>query len=575
VPNQDLAEQEKMPLIQQKIWKIFPPIPPGIDRALEDYPPVLRQLLFNRGLSSPEAAQRYLEAAGPAEGSDPFALLGMEAAVERIRVAISGREPIAVYGDYDVDGVTATALMVQALQEAGAQAQAYIPHRFEEGYGLNNQALEELHAQGIQLVITVDCGVRALAEAAHARNLGLDLVVVDHHHPGEALPTAAAIINPKQGGDTYPEKGLAGVGLAYKLACALAQSGIGPDPTSQLDLVALGTVADLAPLQGENRSLVRAGLRVLQRTRRTGLQSLMGAARLHPARVTAASIGFVLGPRLNAAGRLDSALAAYRLLVTEDHQEAGLLAQQLDDQNRERQRLTRAIQSEAEALALAGDPNTPLLFAADPGFNAGVVGLAASRLLEQHYRPAVVAQQGEQVTRASCRSISEFHITAALDQCADLLVKYGGHAAAAGFTVRNEHLPALKARLIEIAREQLSGLDLAPTLHADLELPLSELHPSLLVELAKLEPTGQQNPRPQFVSRNLRITQRRAVGKEGAHLKMTVSDGAISYDAIAFRQGHWLQQLPERVDLLYEFELNEYNGRTSLQLNVRDIKPSR
>jgi single-stranded-DNA-specific exonuclease len=461
----------------------------------------------------------------------------------------------------------------------GGDVQGYIPNRFDEGYGLNTDALENLHSQGVDLVITVDCGIRSPKEVEYAHNLGLDMIISDHHHPGPQMPQAIAIINPKQAGDAYSEKDLAGVGLAYKLACALletyaADSSV-PPAESYLDLVALGTVADIVPLTGENRTLVRTGLERIRSSHRPGILSLIGVARLSPQKLNAEHIGFMLGPRLNAAGRLDSALAALNLLCTSDVAEAARIAQSLDDQNRERQQITRQIQADAEQRALAEDPEAFLLFAADASYNSGVVGLAASRLAEQYYRPSIVAHQGDEYTRGSCRSIPEFHITQALDQTANLLVQHGGHAAAAGFTVRNEDLSEFVSKLKEIARQELSELDLRPTLNADMEVHLSELRPELLNDLAWLQPTGQSNPPATFVTRHLKVLRSRTVGKEKNHLKLTVADDQrLTFEAIAFRQGHWQAKMPPRVDILYHFELNEFNGRKTLQLNVRDLKPS-
>jgi len=559
----------------KKNWQIALALTPEADRSLQAYPPVLRQILYNRGYATPEAAATFLEARTP-PGARTSTILGISEAVERIRFAIQHGEPIAVYGDYDADGVTATALLGQTLRAMGGQVLDYIPNRFDEGYGLNLEALKTLRGMDIRLVITVDCGIRSLLEADYSHQLGMDLIITDHHHPGPELPIIKAIINPKQPADTYPEKDLAGVGLAYKLAAALTTS-MGNYPLSierQLDLVTLGTVADLAPLVGENRALVRAGLEQIRNPSRQGLMALIGVSRLTPGRITAGDIGFVLGPRLNAAGRLDSALAALNLLTTSDVYEAARLAQQLENQNRDRQQITRTIQVHAEQLALAENPDALLLFAAHPDYNPGVVGLAASRLAEQYYRPAIVAQVGEEFTRGSCRSIPEFHITQALDQCADLLEHHGGHAAAAGFTIRNDLLPELVGRLQAIAQQHLANLDLRPRLYADLELPLSQLTPDLLVYLDWLQPTGYGNRPAYFVSRDLRVTNSRIIGKDNAHLKLVVSDGRITYDAIAFRQAHWIDRLPAHIDLLYSFELNEYNGRKQLQLNVRDLKPA-
>jgi single-stranded-DNA-specific exonuclease len=565
--------------MHNKRWLIAPPLTPQADSNLRNYPPILRQILFNRGYASAVQAAAFLNAE-PDFDTHPFQMTDMQVSVERIQRAIARHEPIAIYGDYDVDGVTATALLVQTLQALGGDVRPYIPNRFDEGYGLNPEALDHLKEDGVKLVVSVDCGIRSPDEAAHARTLGLDLIITDHHYPAEELPPAFAILNPKQPGDAYPDKDLAGVGVAYKLAEALLLDGR-PQTAERslflnglLDLVALGTVADLAPLTGENRALVRRGLEQMRSTRRQGLFSLANVAGLNLSRVTATDIGFVLGPRLNAAGRLDSALAAYELLTTADVHTAGALALNLDRQNRERQALTQQIQEQAEVLARSGDANAFLLFAVHPEFNPGVVGLAASRLAEVYYRPAIVGHMGEDTIRCSCRSIPELHITNALDECADLLVRHGGHAAAAGFTVRNENLEKLKARLLEIARRELGERDLRPTLSADIEVPLSAMHPDLLHYLSKLQPTGYGNPEPVFVSRDVQVKSARQVGADGKHLKMTVSDGRITFDAIGFRLGHLYEGLPPRVDLMYTFETNEYNGRISLQLNIRDLKPT-
>jgi single-stranded-DNA-specific exonuclease len=501
----------------------------------------------------------------------------MRTTVDRVQTALLNKEPIVIYGDYDVDGVTATVLLVQTLRVLGGDAREYIPNRFDEGYGINNEALKTLSDNGIRLIISVDCGIRSPSEAAFARELGLDLIITDHHQPAQDLPEAYAIINPKQPGDLYPDKELAGVGVAYKLAEALIETMQSDFDKSQLlDLVALGTVADLAPLTGENRTLVRQGLKCIQTTKRQGLFSLANVADMKIAATTATNIGFVLGPRLNAAGRLESALASFELLTTTDVMRAGQLALQLDKNNRDRQALTRQIQEQAEAIVMAEDPNADLLFAVHPDFNAGVVGLAASRLSETYYRPAIVGQSNDETTRCSCRSIPEFHITQALDQCADLLVRHGGHAAAAGFTVTNGNLPELKDRLKMIAKKELEGKDLRQTLTADGEIRLVDLKPELLNFLNSLQPTGYGNPDAVFVSREVKIKTSRTVGAEGKHLKLTVSDGNISFDAIGFRLGHLQSELPmeKKVDVMYIFETNEFNGRTYLQLNLKDVKKS-
>jgi len=566
-----------------KRWVVASPITPQASEALSAFPPVLKQILFNRGIVTDADARAFLKAQ-PNFDNNPFQFTGMRLAVDRIKHAIDHNEPIAIYGDYDVDGVTATALMVDALRLLNADVRGYIPNRFDEGYGLNKDALDSLKADGVKLVITVDCGIRSPDEALHARTIGLDLIVSDHHHPdGENLPPALAVINPKQHGDIYPDKDLAGVGIAYKIVEALAfERGKRKDGTladdfplsSFLDLVALGTVADLAPLVGENRSLVRKGLRQIHATKRQGLFSLASVAETKIDKITAGNIGFMLGPRLNASGRLESALASFELLTTTDFMRAGQLAQQLDVQNKQRQTITRSMQKQAEEIVMGEDPEAFLLFAVHEEFNPGVIGLAASRLTETYYRPAVVAAKGPEETRGSCRSIPEFHITDALDLCKDLLVRHGGHAAAAGFTVKNENLPKLVNRLREIARDQLGGKDLRPTLSADMELPLVDITYETQKNLQYLEPTGYGNPDAVFVSRNVKVKSSRTVGAEGKHLKVNLQgDGAgIYFDCIGFRLGHLQKELPPRVDVLYTLETNEWNGRTTLQLNLKDIK---
>ena len=560
--------------VTRKRWQIDPRIPIEIDEALSGYPAVLRQLLFNRGVQTWGDAETYLSAAQPIH--DPLQMLGMEAAVERLFQAIDQGEKIAVYGDYDVDGVTATAVMVQVLRRLGGNVKGYIPNRFDEGYGLNNEALAVLAQEQIRLVLTVDCGIRSPREVEFARTLGVDIIISDHHEPHEELPCAVSVICPKQAGCGYPEKNLAGVGLAYKItqALALARPEAELQPEDWLDLVAVGTVADVVPLKGENRALVRAGLQRLRSGNRQGLWSLAGAAEFDLAQTSARDIGFILGPRLNAAGRLESALQAYDLLMETDVQLTGELALKLDDQNRHRQEWTRQMQEEAELLT-AETRMDHLMFAVDPSFNMGVVGLVASRLTETYYRPSIVGAVGEECTRASCRSIPEFHITHALDECTDLLVRHGGHALAAGFTVKNANLVELIDRLRQIAERELGNKDLRPVLRADMEIALDDLRPEVLKYIDALEPTGLGNPQVLFVARNVRVVSAKTVGGENQHLKLTVaSDRNVTFDGIGFRLGYWASQLPTRMDILFAFEKNVFRGRESLQLNLRDLKPA-
>jgi single-stranded-DNA-specific exonuclease len=569
----DLPDFRPLP----KRWRVHHRIPKDIDAELRDFSPLMRQLLYNRGITDSASAMHFVNG-DVGFPTDPFLLTGMREAVNRIHHAVMNQENVAIYGDYDADGVTSTALLVEFLSQLGLEPRPYIPNRYDEGYGLNEDAMVQLAEEGLSLIITVDCGIRAVPEVTLANQLGMDVIITDHHHPGSLLPPAVAVIDPRQTGDVYPEKNLAGVGLAYKLAQAYLatypQEGVNPE--AWLDLVAIGTIADLTPLQGENRLLVSVGLEKIRLQTRQGLFSLARLAGIDLAKLDASHIGFGIGPRLNAAGRLDTAYTALALLTTDDLYEAGQLAQKLDSQNSHRQEMTHRIREDAAARVLAQDPNALLFFAADPSFSEGVVGLAASRLTESYYRPAIIAHQGEQFSVASCRSIPEFHITRALDACADLLEKHGGHAAAAGFTVRNENIEALISRLVEIAEEQLGSLELIPELFIDREIKLERLDyqyiPGILEDLHQLEPTGRGNPEPLFASKNVVVRQARPVGREGSHLKLTLKAGNNTYDAIAFRQGYWYADMPERIDIAYRFDVNDYMGRNTLQLNVKDIK---
>ncbi|MCS7179330.1 MAG: single-stranded-DNA-specific exonuclease RecJ [Anaerolineae bacterium] len=562
-------------------WQIAPPAPEPYRSRLSDLHPLVVQILYNRGLTDPEAARAFLERrAGP---DNPFVLRGMHRAVARIRQAVRQKEPIAVYGDFDADGVTATALLVIALQALGADVRSYIPHRVEEGYGLNRRAIEELAGAGIRLLVTVDCGIRFPREVAHARRLGMDVIVTDHHLVGTDPLAAVAVVNPQQEECPYPYKGLAGVGLAYKLAQALLRANrrvplpgsIPLDEEELLDLVALGTVADLAPLTGENRYLVSRGLERLNCAPRVGVDALIRASGLRPGEVDTWAIGYVLGPRLNAAGRMAHAELAYRLLTTGSPEEAEHLARELDTLNQERQRWTKAMQERARAFVREREADALLLFIADPEFPTGVVGLVASRLVEEFYRPVVVVEQGEEVSKGSARSIPEFHITRALDECADLLIRYGGHTVAAGFTVLTRHLEALKHRLLNIAARELAGRELVPYLTVDAEIPLQQVNWPLWTAIQALCPFGAGNPEPLFLSRNVQVRRAAPAGADNAHLRLSLSDGWAIWDGIAFRQGEWAEQMPERVDVVYHLRRSDWNGEPRLRLEVRDWQPAR
>ncbi|MEE8568451.1 MAG: single-stranded-DNA-specific exonuclease RecJ [Anaerolineales bacterium] len=557
-----------------KRWRLTPPIPPDVQHSLAEYRPFEQEILFNRGIRTTKEVDAYFTF-GISQDHDPFLMSGMDQAVERLQAAVASGENIVIYGDYDADGVTATALLVDVLRRIGASVGHYIPNRFNEGYGLNHDALTKIRERGGELVITVDCGVRAVDEIEHAVSLGLDVIVTDHHQPGTCLPPALAVINPSQRGDSYPFKELAGVGVAYKLAQALLRRLGQPEPIESLDLVAIGTVADIVPLYGENRQLVRMGLEQLNRTQRLGLRAIIETIGHEFGHLNTTTIGFGIGPRLNAAGRLDSAERAFNLLMAIEEMEAKHLANQLEEINRERQHITREMVERARIQVVGKDPPPLLIIAIDPGFNQGVIGLAASRLVEEFYRPSIVAAYGEKVIRGSARSIPEFHITEALDECEELLERYGGHSAAAGFSVRNERFDEFKQRINQVATEKLAEIELRPTLTVDAVVRFSDLDWSLHEFIERMEPCGYGNPFPVLAVQDVEVVSKRTVGAEGRHLKLTMRDEQKKvFDAIAFRQGHFYTDLPQRVDLAFRLERNDYRGVSSLQLNVLNIRPA-
>ncbi len=569
-----------------KRWRLPQEAPPGYCSALPEINPLVRQILYSRGFTTPQAARAFL-AAQP-DDSNPFDLPQMSALVDRLRRAIRSQEEIAVYGDYDVDGVTGLAVLIKTLQALGARVRPYIPHRMTEEYGLNRRALAALRHGGVRVVLTVDCGIRSVDEIAYGQSLGLDILVTDHHTVPGTLPPAAAIVNPRVADSRYPFRDLAGVGVAYRVAQALlrvarrtwrrGEPAIELDDSNLLDLVALGTVADLVPLVGENRVLAREGLKRLNATTRPGLQALVQVAGLTLGEVDSQDIAFGLAPRLNAAGRLDTALRAYELLATDSEEQARSLAEELQAMNVERQRLTRELGERARECWQAGPEamggvTPPLLFVAGQGFHKGIIGLVASRLTEEHYRPSVVIEIEGEHCRGSARSIPEFHITEALAECQDLLVRFGGHAMAAGFALEARNLEAFRARLLEVAAARLQGVELSPTLEVDAVCPLGQACWQNVQALDALRPFGHGHPEPTFVSRAVEVRDARVVG-EGSHLKLAVSDGHAVWDAIAFRRGALAAQLAPRLDLAYNLQIRYWQGEPRLQLIVRDLQPA-
>lgn len=563
-------------------WNVLPPVPEQRDggastldlASSSQVSPLLTQLLYNRGLTDPSQFDSFLAADSSLSG-DPNLLPDMHQAVARLYRALLSNEHIAVYGDFDADGVTATAVLVQGLSLLGCQATPYIPHRLTEGYGLKTGALENLKQQGVSLVITVDCGITALAEVKRARKLGLDIIITDHHVPSGEIPPARAVINPKLAGSKYPFTELAGVGVALKLLQALF-TGMGKE--GQLDgltdLVALGTVADMVPLLGENRYLVKRGLELLSNSPRLGIREMLAQSGSKAISIDTESISWIIAPRLNAAGRLEHAMGSYRLLTTDSPEEARWLAKWLEEKNAERQKLTTKVLEKAREQVMT-QLDSPILIAGDTDFPAGIIGLVAGRLSDEFYRPAIVLRTGDQLCGGSCRSIPEFNIVRALNRCQHLLTHFGGHASAAGLSLRMKDLPRLREMLLEIAATELAGVDLRPRIDIDTEVSLSEMGGDTYASIQKLAPFGQGNPAPTFLSRRVNVVECRTMGSNGDHLRLRLKQGNASWDAVGFGLGSYRKEISSLIDIVYNLELDHWNGQDTLRLNILDFAPAR
>src|SRR6266496_998094 len=543
--------------------------------------PLVAGLLLARGYEDLESAQRFLKPAFD-QLHDPALMLGMPEAVERLQFAIDNAQPILIYGDYDVDGTTGTAVLLRALRMLGATVGYHVPHRFTEGYGIQQAGLEKAVNDGYKLVVSVDCGITAHEPLHWARAHGLDILVTDHHLPDadEGAPPALAVLNPNQHGCTYPDKNLAGVGVAFKLVHALFRVR---DREKQvpgfLKMVALGTVADVAKLIGENRAIVALGLSDLPRAVNHGLRALIDIAGCgEGSEMTAYDLGFRIGPRINAAGRMDSARAGVELFSASDKEEARRLAEHLDTRNRERMDAQREIFNRAiEEFESSGTDLSLCYVAVIAGddWHRGVIGLAASKIAERLHRPCVVISLEGDIGHGSARSIEAYHLFNGLTACRDLLDKFGGHSHAAGLAIRRECIPEFRRRLNEHAASCLTEEDLTPALNVDAEISARALGFQLSQELRALEPFGAGNPRPLFVTRGLRVLSEPQIIKE-QHLKLRVAgDDNLPFEAIWWRGVEETEQTPavnQRIDLAYELEANRWNGGIKLQLNVKDMK---
>lgn len=531
-------------------------------------------VLINRGFTDGAAAERFLSGDSQ-EFGDPFAMKGMERAVRRVRQALDGGEKITVYGDYDVDGITATALVVSVLEELGARASYYIPERQSEGYGLNRNALGQLVESGSSLIISVDCGISATEEAASISGKA-DLIITDHHQPPEVLPDVLAILNPKQAGCGYPDKQLAGVGVAYKLCQGLWREIKGEEFTEYLEIAALGTIADIVPLLGENRLIVKRGLENLRRSNSVGLRALIESSGLADKNIDSGRVGFVIAPRLNAAGRLSSAVSGVELLLTKDHAKAEALALQLEAGNAQRQFTEKDILRKAEeALQSVDAAAEKVLVVAGEGWHPGVIGIVASRIVDAYYKPTVVIAVRDGIGKGSCRSIHGFDMYGALKQCEDVLEQFGGHAQAAGLTILPENIAALRARLTSIAEQTLSEEDYIPKINIEAVMRLEDVNMEFVRQLEKLEPYGMGNPRPIFACENAKLTEIRTMGQEQAHLRFKAKQQRACAAGLAWNMGDAADALKAGgpVDIAFQPEINEWQGKRTIQLKAQDFRP--
>ena len=559
-----------------KVWRKLPPPPVGFGKAL-GLPPFQAHLLYNRGIRHRTEVEPFL---APDERllNDPTLLPDMDKAVARLRTALQSGESIGIFGDFDADGVTGTALLSRALRDLGATVVTYLPDRVDEGHGLNEQAIRLLHQRGVSLLVTVDCGATSNNEVKQGTSLGIDTIITDHHSVLPPLPEACALVNPRRSDSSYPYAHLTGVGMSFKLAEAL-YADIGKSrPDHLLELVALGTVADVGPMTGENRYLVKNGLERLNSTENPGIQALVASAGLKLGTLDTESLAFSLIPRLNVAGRLDHAGTSLDLLTAASREVAKPLADRLERQNRERRLLTERGVTEAreqvESLAKSeGIP--PIIIVSSRDWIPGILGLIAGKLADYYYRPAVAIALEEETGRASARSIPEFDIIDALRETQDLFIRFGGHPQAAGFAAPASSLPVLERRLTALADERLRGMDLRPNIAIDCEVSPALLASGGLEFIQSLSPFGEGNPTPVFLTRNARVVGARQVGNRGNHLKMRLFHSGSEWEAIAFSQGDLMDTAQGRIDVVYTAGLDRWGGRPKFQLNVLNFRPSR
>ncbi len=566
-----------------KRWRLKPPVDPATVAALthERCTPALATLLAQRGIRTPEEAREFYRPS-LAHLHDPFLMQDMDRAVGRIEQALRDKEPIMVYGDYDVDGTTSVALVYSVLSRCTGALMHYIPDRYKEGYGVSTLGIDRATERGVKLIIALDCGVKAVDKVAYAKEKGIDFIICDHHLPGEKIPDAVAVLDPKRSDCPYPFKELSGCGIGFKLMQAFAQHNNMPfsELEELLDLVAVSIACDIVPLDGENRTLAHFGLKQINNgRRRPGIQALLDLSNIKKP-LSVMDLVFVLGPRINAAGRIEHGQQAVELLLARDGNEAANIAQRVDGNNATRQGLDKAITEQALGLfetdAFLKDAWSTVVF--DPKWHKGVVGIVASRLIEQHYRPTIVLTESNGKVAGSARSVKGFNVHDAIAACAGLLEQFGGHMYAAGLTMKPENVTAFRAQFEAVVRQTLPAALRIPEEEVDLEIGLEEIQPAFVKGIEAMAPFGPANMKPVFLTRGVVARDARTIGNGGDHLKFRITDPAntnVQLEAIAFRQGEKLElfRSGQPFSLLYNIDENHFNGQVTLQLNVKDMKP--
>jgi single-stranded-DNA-specific exonuclease len=561
-----------------KKWTTYKKKYDNVDSIIGTFgiPEIVARALINRDIDTVSKVNRFLNA-GLEELYDPYRLKGIEEAVCRIKSAVEKKEKICIYGDYDVDGITSTVILIKVLHFLGAEPIYYIPKRKEEGYGLNLESIEKLHEQDVRLIVTVDCGIRAIDVVKYANTLKIDVIISDHHECEDSLPDAHSIINPHQPGCEYPFKYLAGVGVAFKLACALLSNKEDKELKKEMiEIASIGTIADVVPIIDENRIIVKKGLEYIKSTANKGIRSLLEVSGLYNKEVNAYNIAFMIAPRINAAGRIADADKCVELLLTDNQSNAMKIAEKLDKDNRERQAIENDILMDAilkieKSVDFESDK---VIVLGSEKWHSGVIGIVASKLVERFYMPAMLISIQDGIGKGSGRSIPQFNLYNAMVTCSDLFEKFGGHELAAGFTIKSDNIGKLRERMNMIADEVLGKEKPLPEILVDYKLTSKDINLDTVRMLKVLEPYGAGNPSPLYVYRDLKVLSAKAIGNEGKHLLLNVYDGKNSIRCIGFNLGHYQKLLStgSKIDIICSMEENSWNNIKSIQLNIKDIK---